>query len=70
MAVVSGSPVVNADGELVGVNFDRQSLGLMNEFKWSSAHSRSVGVDVRYVLWLMQKMDGATHLLEEMGVRV
>jgi hypothetical protein len=66
----SGSPVVNADGELVGVNFDRQSSGLMNEFKWSSAHSRSVGVDVRFVLWLLHKVDGATHLLEEMGVRV
>jgi hypothetical protein len=34
----SGSPVLNAKGELIGVNFDRQSSGLMNEFKWSSKH--------------------------------
>ena len=43
----SGSPVLNADGGLVGINFDRQRLGLMNEFKWSAEYSRSIGVDVR-----------------------
>ena len=45
----SGSPVLNADGEFVGINFDRQRQGLMNEYKWSHAYSRSIGVDVRYV---------------------
>ena len=42
----SGSPVLNAAGEFVAINFDRQRHGLMNEFKWSAAFSRSIGVDV------------------------
>ena len=42
----SGSPVMNADGEFVAINFDRQRQGLMNEFKWSKDYSRSIGVDV------------------------
>mmetsp|Transcript_4213 Transcript_4213/g.11455 ORF Transcript_4213/g.11455 Transcript_4213/m.11455 type:complete len:779 (+) Transcript_4213:51-2387(+) len=62
----SGSPVMNADGELVGINFDRQRQGLMNEFKWSKDYSRSIGVDVRYMLWLMGEYDGASNLVEEM----
>lgn len=62
----SGSPVMNADGELVGINFDRQRQGLMNEFKWSKDYSRSIGVDIRYMLWLMGEYDGASNLLDEM----
>eukprot|EP00747_Dinoflagellata_sp_TGD_P106720 gnl/TRDRNA2_/TRDRNA2_169933_c1_seq2.p1 gnl/TRDRNA2_/TRDRNA2_169933_c1~~gnl/TRDRNA2_/TRDRNA2_169933_c1_seq2.p1 ORF type:complete len:537 (+),score=94.01 gnl/TRDRNA2_/TRDRNA2_169933_c1_seq2:751-2361(+) len=62
----SGSPVLNADGEFVAINFDRQRLGLMNEYKWSSRYSRSIGVDVRYILWLIGTYDSAKHLVEEM----
>merc|ERR1712154_193327 len=62
----SGSPVMNANGELVGINFDRQRHGLMNEFKWSKDYSRSIGVDVRYMLWLIGEYDGASHLVDEM----
>ncbi|CAE7199867.1 dpp11 [Symbiodinium necroappetens] len=62
----SGSPVMNANGELVGINFDRQRQGLMNEFKWSKDYSRSMGVDVRYMLWLMGDYDGAKNLVQEM----
>lgn len=62
----SGSPVMNADGELVAINFDRQRQGLMNEFKWSKDYSRSIGVDVRYMLWLVGEYDGASHLIQEM----
>ena len=62
----SGSPVMNAQGELVGINFDRQRHGLMNEFKWSKDYSRSMGVDVRYMLWLMGDYDGAANLVQEM----
>jgi len=62
----SGSPVLNADGELVGINFDRQRQGLMNDFKWSKDYSRSIGVDVRYMLWLMGEYDGASNLVDEM----
>jgi hypothetical protein len=62
----SGSPVMNANGELVGINFDRQRQGLMNEFKWSKDYSRSIGVDVRYMLWLIGEYDGASNLVDEM----
>ena len=62
----SGSPVMNKRGELVAINFDRQRQGLMNEYKWSHAYSRSIGVDVRYILWLIGEYDGAHHLVEEL----
>lgn len=62
----SGSPVMNADGEFVAINFDRQRQGLMNEFKWSKDYSRSIGVDVKYILWLVGEYDGAKDLVNEM----
>lgn len=61
----SGSPVLSAKGEFVAINFDRQRQGLMNEFKWSPQYSRSIGVDVRYILWLIGKYDRATELIRE-----
>ena len=60
----SGSPVLDAWGRLVAINFDRQRLGLMNEFKWSSKFSRSIGTDVRFVLFLVGAYDGAHWLVE------
>ena len=62
----SGSPVLDADGRFVAINFDRQRLGLMNEFKWSREYSRSIGTDVRYMLLLVGKYDGAQWLVDEM----
>ena len=56
----SGSPVMNADGELMGINFDRQRQGLMNEFKWSKDYSSSIGVDIRYMIWLIGEYKGAS----------
>lgn len=64
----SGSPVLNADGELVGVNFDRVWEATINDFTWSHEFSRSIGVDIRYVLWILKELAGADHLLAEMGV--
>lgn len=64
----SGSPVMNKRGELVAINFDRQRQGLMNEYKWSQKYSRSIGVDIRYILWLIGEYDEARHLVEEMIV--
>jgi hypothetical protein len=64
----SGSPVLNARGELVGINFDRAFEATINDFAWSESYSRSIAVDIRYVLWVTQKFGEATHLLEEMGV--
>jgi len=64
----SGSPILDAYGKLVGVNFDRSFEATINDYVWSSEYSRSIGVDIRYILWITQKIGGADYLLEEMGV--
>ncbi len=64
----SGSPVLNAKGELVGVNFDRTFEATINDFAWNESYSRSIGVDIRYVLWITGIVYQADHLLKEMGV--
>lgn len=65
----SGSAVLNANGEIVGVNFDRAFEATINDYAWSEDYSRSIAVDIRYVLWVTQKFAGAQHLLDEMNVR-
>ncbi len=64
----SGSPILNAFGELIGVNFDRPFEATVNDYAWSEEYSRSIGVDIRYVLWITSKVGGADFLLKEMGV--
>ncbi|MBF8294271.1 MAG: Peptidase [Bacteroidetes bacterium] len=64
----SGSPVMNAKGELVGVNFDRAYEATINDYAWSESYSRSIAVDIRYVLWVTEKVGGATHILKELGL--
>jgi len=64
----SGSPVLNARGELVGVNFDRVWEATINDFAWSPLYSRSIGVDIRYVLWITREFSGAEALLKEIGL--
>ncbi len=65
----SGSPVINADGQLVGVNFDRTWEATINDFVWSRRFSRSIGVDIRYILWILKELAGADYLLQEIGVK-
>ncbi len=65
----SGSAVLNASGEIVGVNFDRAFEATINDYAWSEDYSRSIAVDIRYVLWVTQKFAGAQYLLDEMNVR-
>lgn len=64
----SGSPVFNSKGQLVGVNFDRCFEATINDFAWNKDYSRSIGVDIRYVLWITGIVYEADHLLKEMGV--
>ncbi len=64
----SGSPIMNAHGELIGVNFDRAYDATINDFAWSEDYSRSIGVDIRYVLWIADKIDNAQFILKEMGI--
>jgi len=64
----SGSPVLNGRGELVGVNFDRAWEATINDYAWNESYSRSIAVDIRYVLWITQKFGEANYLLKEMNV--
>ncbi|MFI5251034.1 MAG: S46 family peptidase [Bacteroidota bacterium] len=64
----SGSPLLNALGELVGVNFDRTYEATINDYAWSEDYSRSIAVDIRYVLWVLDKYANADNVLEELGV--
>ncbi len=64
----SGSPVFNSKGHLVGVNFDRCFEATINDFAWNPDYSRSIGVDIRYVLWITGTVYDGGHLLAEMGV--
>jgi hypothetical protein len=65
----SGSPLLNAAGEIVGVNFDRAYEATINDYAWSQAYSRSIAVDIRYVLWVLQQFAGNSSLLAEMGIQ-
>ncbi|MBN2572375.1 MAG: S46 family peptidase [Ignavibacteriales bacterium] len=64
----SGSPILNAYGELIGVNFDRAFEATINDFAWNESYSRSLGVDIRYVLWVTQKIGGADNIIKELGI--
>ncbi|MGE5352480.1 MAG: S46 family peptidase [Acidobacteriota bacterium] len=66
----SGSPIMNAYGELIGVNFDRTYEATINDYAWNEDYSRSIGVDIRYVLWVTQKIGGADFILKELGVNL
>lgn len=66
----SGSPIMNAKGELIGVNFDRAYGATINDYAWNESYSRSIGVDIRYVLWVAAKIDKADFLIKEMGVKL
>ena len=64
----SGSPVVNARGELVGINFDRVWENVAGDFGFNPALSRNISVDVRYLLWNLERVANAEELLEELGL--
>lgn len=66
----SGSPVMNDKGELVGVNFDRAYTATINDYAWNETYSRSVAVDIRYVLWVLKKVAKADHIIKEMNVNI
>ena len=62
----SGSPVINANGELIGLNFDRVWEGTMSDIVFDPEICRNISLDIRYVLFILDKAAGATHLIEEM----
>ncbi len=65
----SGSAVLNGKSELVGLLFDGTFDTLASDFLFDKARTRSIQVDSRYMLWTMTEVDGALHLVEEMGIR-
>lgn len=64
----SGSPVLNNKGELVGVNFDRTWLSTMSDIEFDETLCRNIICDIRYVLFVVDKVGGAGWLIEEMGL--
>jgi hypothetical protein len=62
----SGSPALDANGRLVGLNFDRTWQSTMSDINYDPSICRNIMVDIRYVLWLIDKVGGAPHLVEEM----
>ena len=62
----SGSPAIDAQGNLVGLNFDRVWEGTMSDINYDPEICRNIMVDVRYVLFIVDKYAGAKHLIDEM----
>jgi hypothetical protein len=64
----SGSATLNARGEFVGLAFDGTLDGVVSDWSYDAAINRTIHVDSRFMLWTMDKVDGAQRLLTEMGV--
>lgn len=63
----SGSPVIDGNGRLVGVNFDRVWENIANDFGYNPEVARNVTADARYALWQLDEVEGAKELLVELG---
>jgi hypothetical protein len=64
----SGSPVLDANGYLMGLNFDRTWESTMSDYMFDASRCRNVVVDIRYVMWVMDIYSGAKHLVDEMNL--
>lgn len=64
----SGSPVLNAKGELIGTNFDRAYEGTMSDYYFDPNRCRNISVDIRYILFIVEKFGDAGWLLDEMKI--
>ena len=62
----SGSPVINADGNLIGINFDRVWEGTMSDIVFDPEVCRNIALDIRYVLFTIDRIGNAGHLIDEM----
>ena len=64
----SGSPVLDAEGNLIGVNFDRVWEGTMSDVVYDPEICRNISLDIRFALFVIDKLAGANHLLDEMEI--
>ncbi len=62
----SGSPVINGDGHLLGINFDRTWVSTMSDLEFDPEYCRNIAVDIRFVLFVIEKIGGADYLFDEM----
>ena len=65
----SGSPVINGKGELIGINFDRTWRSTMSDIEFDPSICRNISVDIRYVLFVIDRVGSASYLFEEMDLR-
>ena len=65
----SGSPILNGRGELVGLNFDRTWRSTMSDIAFDPTICRNIGVDIRYVLFVIDKIGDAGYLIDEMTLK-
>ena len=64
----SGSPVLNAEGHLIGINFDRNWEGTMSDYMYDPDQCRNITLDIRYALFIIDKFAGAGYLIDEMTI--
>jgi hypothetical protein len=62
----SGSPVINGNGELIGLAFDGNYEALSHKLAFDKDLNRTINVDIRYVLWCIDKLGGATNIINEL----
>jgi hypothetical protein len=64
----SGSPVLDAYGRLIGINFDRNWEGTVSDYEYDPAVCRNISLDIRYVLFIIDKYAGASNILNELTI--
>src|SRR5690606_10740765 len=64
----SGSPVINGKGELIGLAFDGNIEAMAGDVIFDADLQRTINVDIRYVLWLIDKYSGAKHIVDELTI--
>lgn len=64
----SGTATMNSKAQLVGLLFDGVYESIIGDWDFDTEKNRAISVDSRYMLWVMEYMDGATNLLEEMTI--